>query len=604
MCIKKILRPVLLCLVLTFVLFDVKASEQLKMVFTIAMDNPASGIYQAELRCEGLKEGQNDFKMPVWMPGYYQIMNYADDVQNMTIKDLKGNTIPWERANHNTWRVYNKQQSTLLITYHVKTSRSFVATNYLNADRGFIAPTGMFLHVADRLNVPVTVNLKLSPGWGKVATGLEKIKGKAFSFYAPDFDVLYDSPMLMGNIEEFPSFSVRGVPHYFIAYKPGDFDKVEFMQSLKKVIEAAVDVIGEIPFKDYTFIGIGPGGGGIEHLNSTAVAFSGSKALNTPEGRKTVLSFLGHEYFHHYNAKRIRPIELGPFDYDNGSRTNMLWVAEGVTTYYDEMLLRRAGLESSEDILKNFQFSIKAYESSPGRFFQSVSQASYDTWSDGPFGRTGDEVNKTISYYQKGPVLAMMLDFKIRHETLNKKTLDDVMRALYFNFYKKLNRGYTEAEFKTVCEQVAGVKLDEFFSYVYTVGTPDYKKYLAYAGLDIDLTPKIVPGAWLGVKAAVKNGALSITEVEWESPAWKEGIRRNSVIVAINGAPASLEKLDSISKSYKAGDIVRLGILTDGKKTDRPVILQTKSETSFEMSRMEETDQLQQQILKSWLGED
>jgi predicted metalloprotease with PDZ domain len=214
MCFKRFLRSLLLIFVLTFVLFNANASQQLKMVFTVSMDNPATGIYQVKLLCEGLKEGQNDFKMPTWMPGYYQIMNYADDVQNLTIKDLKRNSVQWERANHNTWRVYNKQQAALLITYDVKTTRSFVATNYLNAEYGFIAPPGMFLHVADSLNVPVTVNLQLYPGWKKVATGLEKVKGKSYSFYAPNFDVLYDSPMLMGNIEELPSFSVRGVPHY------------------------------------------------------------------------------------------------------------------------------------------------------------------------------------------------------------------------------------------------------------------------------------------------------------------------------------------------------------------------------------------------------
>src|SRR5690606_32667061 len=138
----------------------------------------------------------------------------------------------------------------------------------------------------------------------------------------------FDSPILASELEELPAFRVNGVPHRFIGYQLGEFDKVKFMADLKKIVESAVALIGDIPFKEYTFIGIGPGQGGIEHLNSTTISFNGS-GLNTPGGRLRLYNFIAHEYYHHYNAKRIRPIELGPFDYKNTSKTRMLWVAEG-----------------------------------------------------------------------------------------------------------------------------------------------------------------------------------------------------------------------------------------------------------------------------------
>ncbi len=592
--------------IITLLLFTVNTSKAQKpeMLFTVSMEQPASNTFQVELICGGLTEKLYDFKIPNWMPGYYQILNYANDVQNLRISDAMGNAIKWEKANHNTWRVYTNGSTSLKINYNIKTTRSFVATNYVNPDRAFIAPTGMFMHIANKINVPVTVNIKPFTGWTKIATGLEKIKGKEFSYHAKDFDVLYDSPILIGNLEEMPSFTVQGVPHYFKGYKLGDFNKEAFMSDLKKVIEAAVAVIGEIPFSDYTFIGIGPGGGGIEHLNSSAVAFSGNKNFDNPGGRTSMLSFLGHEYFHHYNAKRIRPIELGPFDYDNGSRTNMLWVAEGITSYYDEMLLRWAKLQSSEAILKGFEQAIKKYENSPGSLFQSVSQASYDTWSDGPFGRTTDEVNKTVSYYDKGPVMAMMLDFKIRHETKNQKSLNDVMRTLYYTFYKKENRGYTEDEFRKVCEKTAGVALDEFFSYVFTVKTPDYAKYLNYAGLTIDLKEKPVQGSWLGIKVNLVRDSLRIRDVDWNSPAWREGIRRNQVLTTINGKPASLQALNEIEQTNKANDLIAIEVLDKGKKSTIPLLLATKKETTFEIKRQAKPNTLQSIILKSWLKEE
>jgi predicted metalloprotease with PDZ domain len=238
----------------------------------------------------------------------------------------------------------------------------------------------------------------------------------------------------------------------------------------------------DIPYKHYSFLGIGPGNGGIEHLTSSANSFTGAEMKNK-NGRKAMLSFLAHEYFHNYNVKRVRPIELGPFDYEHGSKTDQLWISEGWTVYYEYLLLSRAGILSAEDLYKNFQRNILAYEKYNGRHVQSLSQSSSETWNDGPFGNDKD---KTISYYDKGPVVALMLDFAIRHQTNNSKSLDDVMRLLYQKFYKEKQRGFTENEFWQVCESVAGTSLKAFYDYVHSTQELDYGKYFAYAGLKID----------------------------------------------------------------------------------------------------------------------
>ena len=198
------------------------------------------------------------------------------------------------------------------------------------------------------------------------------------------------------------------------------------------------------------------------------------------------MTFIAHEYFHNYNVKRIRPFELGPFDYDSGDKTNLLWVSEGLTVYYEYLILKRAGLIDAKTLLSNFEQNINAFENNPGRFHQSLQQASYLTWSEGPFGTQGDEPGKSISYYNKGPLVGLLLDFEIRNATQNKKSLDDVMRLLYWKYYKEKQRGFTEAEFQQSCEQAAGISLTEIFEYVYTTKELDYNKYLAFAGLIID----------------------------------------------------------------------------------------------------------------------
>jgi len=289
----------------------------------------------------------------------------------------------------------------------------------------------------------------------------------------------------MGDLVELPSFKIKGIEHRFIAYNPGSFDTEEFMKSLKKVIEAGINIIGDIPYKQYTFIGIGPGFGGIEHLNNSTVSFDGNR-LNIKGSMNRIMNFLGHEYFHNYNVKRIRPYELGPFDYDKENRTNLLWVSEGLTVYYEYLIVKRAGLMNENELFNNLEGNIVAYENDPGRSFQSLSQASYNTWSDGPFGTSPKGPDKAISYYDKGPVIGMILDFTIRNATRNRKSLDDVMRLLYQKYYKKLQRGFTDAEFMEECESVAGISLAREFEYVYTTQDIDYSDYLAYAGLKID----------------------------------------------------------------------------------------------------------------------
>jgi predicted metalloprotease with PDZ domain len=293
---------------------------------------------------------------------------------------------------------------------------------------------------------------------------------------------------LIGALESLHPFLINGKEHRFVGYNLGDFDRIVFIQNLEKMVKTASDLIGDIPYEHYSFIGIGPGRGGIEHLNSTTVSFDG-KELKTQNGVNRMMSFLAHEYFHHYNVKRIRPFELGPFDYTKENRTNLLWISEGLSVYYEYLIIMRAGIIDEATLFKNFENNINTLENNPGRLFQSLAQASYDTWSDGPFGKQGAEANKSISYYDKGPVVGILFDFAIRHATANKKCLDDVMRYLYWHYYKELHRGFTDAEFQQACEDIAGNSLTELFEYVYTTKGLDYKTYLNYAGLE--LTSKV-----------------------------------------------------------------------------------------------------------------
>ena len=566
------------------------------------MENAHEHYYHVVLHCKNIHGETQDFKMCAWTPGYYQILDFAKAVENFRVTDAAGEDIQWEKLSKNIWRVHNNKKGTIVLSYDVKALVPFVGNIYLDEKRGYITPGGLFLYLDNELKNPVTVQLKVYNKWQNlIATGLDSIPGKNNTFFAENFDVLYDSPFLVGDLETLPSFTVKGVPHYFIGYNLGEFDRNLFIADLKKIVENASTIINDIPYSHYSFLAIGPGGGGIEHLNSASLSFSNGEGFNTREGKKRLYHFIAHEYFHHYNVKRIRPIELGPFDYSRENHTNMLWVSEGFTVYYEYLIVRHAGLTTDEDVLKAIAVNIANYENKPGHLFQSATQASYETWSDGPFGRTGDEVNKTISYYDKGPVLGLLLDFKIRHETKNKQSLDDVMRLLYKKYYQTKKRGFTEVEFQTECEKIAGISLSEVFEYASTVKEINYPKYFAYAGLTIDTSTKELPGAYFGATAREKDSSVTIREIDWNSPAWNAGLRTKDTVLAIDGNKASLLLLNNSIKTKKIGDTIKLLIAKGNNEQELTVKLGVKREKTFSIIPLANPDPLQSAIYTSWM---
>jgi predicted metalloprotease with PDZ domain len=462
-------------------------TPSLKVHYTISFDSAAKNKMHVNMMMEGVKPGELTFKMPQWMPGYYQIMNYANNVSDLVIKDEKNKIFPYKNSSINSWTFKNSSSKKIIISYNIKATKKFVANNYVDTSRAYIIPCATFLYPENNLQPETTVQILLAKNWSNIATGLSLLSATTHTYKASNYDMLFDSPILIGNLEELQPFYINGIQHRFIGYNLGNFDKVKFIQDLSKVVKAGIDIVGDIPYKDYTFIGIGPGRGGIEHLNNSTVSFDG-KGLETEGGLNKTMSFLAHEFFHNYNVKRIRPYELGPFNYDAGSKTNLLWVSEGLSVYYEYLMVKRAGIMTEKALLESFDRNITTFENGPGKYHQSLTQSSYFTWQDGPFGTAGPDKNKSISYYEKGPVVGLLLDFAIRHKTNNQKSLDDVMRLVYREYYQTKNRGFTDAEFQMACEQIAGTSLNEVFEYVYTAKPLDYATYLGYGGLSLKVS--------------------------------------------------------------------------------------------------------------------
>lgn len=568
------------------------------MAFSVAMPEAASHRFHVTFRCERLSGETLDFKMPVWTPGFYRILDFAKSVRDFRAEDGAARALSWEKVTKNTWRVVTNNAPVIILNYDVEAAAFFVARNYIDDTHAFIAPAGLFVHVAGRIGHPVTVSFQLPRNWTRISTGLDPVADQPNTFFAPDFDVLYDSPFLLGN-QEVLKFDVQGRPHTLaIENVPARVSRETMVSDLQRMVEAATRLVGDVPYKHYTFLLMGKGNGGIEHSNSAAISFNG-ESLSKESGYARWLSYVSHEYFHNFNVKRIRPLALGPFNYDQENLTDMLWVSEGLSVYYEDLVLVHAGLMSRDQYMDKMAGAITKFENMPGHRYQSAAESSLYTW--GTSGIGGDRAT-SISYYDNGAMLGALLDLKIRHESANRKSLDDVMRSLYRDYYQQKARGFTDDEFRGECEKAAGGPLEEVFAYVSSSMEMDYAKYFAYAGLRVEITYEETPEAFLGVNTQTQDNGLSITEVAPGSPAQSAGLAARDLLVNLNGAPASAKSLNDLLAAKKPGDQIKVQFARNRAKQEVELVLGKNSKPTYKIIPIDHPSPLQAEILKDWLS--
>ena len=568
------------------------------IAYTVSMSKPATHLLEVEMRLKwNQMPDQAELKMPVWTPGSYLVREYARHVQDFAVKDAAGKALGWRKINKNTWQVDSKGARELVATYRVYSNELTVRTNELNDEHAFWNNGALLMFPKGQLAAGSTVKVNPFGNW-KVATGLPKVGGQSHTFRAPNFDVLYDSPFEVSNFNEI-SFDVLGKPHRYVISGEGNYDLKSLARDTTKIIEEAYKIFGELPYEDYTFIVNLRGGGGLEHLNSTALQWNrfGFKPAARYRG---FLSLVAHEYFHAWNVKRIRPDALGPFDYENENYTKLLWVAEGATSYYESILLRRAGLESDQEVLNSKANAITDLQNRPGRFETSLEEASMDAWIK-YYRQDENSANNQISYYDKGDIVSMMLDITIRTASNGTKSLDDVMRHLYNEFYKK-GRNYTPEDFQKVSEMMAGRSLDDFFEkYVRGEGEIDYAGIMSGIGLKVEVTQPGKNRAYIGADTAEENGRLTIRSVTAGTPAYDQGLNNGDQIVAVDGNRASSQFMQTYIADKKVGDTVRLTIFRFDRLRDVNFVLGANLRQEYSFAPVDSPTDAQRKLYREYL---
>ncbi len=545
--------------------------------YTVAMPEPATHLFTVTASFANIPGNREsvDLVMPVWAPGSYLVREFARHVQDFSAT-ANGQPARWEKIDKNTWRVWlpRARSRTVEATYRVYANDLSVRTSHLDDSHAYFNGTNLFVYANGYKDLPVRLTLVAPSNW-KVATGLERggiaVPSGALSthtFVAPDYDRLVDSPVEAGPIEIL-QFEALGKPHEIAIWGQGNYDPERLKTDFRKIVEAGAAIFGNtLPYEKYVFIlHLYPGGGGgLEHLNSTTCE-SSPFVFQKKESYLNFLGLIAHEYFHLWLVKRIRPVPLGPFDYETENYTKMLWLMEGGTDYYANVLLERAKLMTEDEYYKELAKGIQALERNPGRRHMSLEDSSFDAWIK-YYRQNEHSVNSQISYYTKGAVVTAMLDLEIRGRTKNAKSFDDVLRYLWETYTKK-GKGVPENGVQPAVEAVAGSSFKEFFD-KYVRGTDDipYDTFLAYVERklvaevpkdDARIDPA-KPGSWLGATLSDSAGRTTITNVFEDSPAWQSGLNAGDELVAVDGMRASSGSLLDRLADHAPGDTLTLTV--------------------------------------------
>lgn len=575
-----------------------------------------------------LAPGAHTLALPVWAPGAYVVQDFSRHVFDVRAVDAAGSALPVRKTAKNVWELTGSDVVT--VTYQVYAFQ--LADSGMHADRthAYWNGTNLFFIVDGVTDQPIDLTIRAPEGW-YASTGLDPVGDAPLHFHAPTYDVLVDCPVEVGTHRRY-TFQVDGKRHELAIWGSGNERPERLVEDLAKIVRAAADIFGELPYPHYTFIlhivdllpGTDsmwlPGWGGLEHRNSTTCGVVRTAFAPWSQYRE-VLYLFSHEFFHLWNVKRIHPDMLGPFDYQAEVYTHLLWAMEGFTDYYAYLILRRAGLYTVDEYLAAVADQIRQLETRPGRHWTSLAAASFDSWiafTD----PTPDYDNRSVNYYLKGGLVGLLLDLAIRRRTQNRKSLDDVLRRL-MDRYGRSGRGFPERVYQETVEEVVGGSMGEFFArYIEGVDELPWEEALAGAGLELvrrhrnpdrrasdketavrdEDGPPDPPYGWLGVEFRHEVERPHVRVVYDPGPAVGQ-LEPGDEVIAVDGlrvhTPADV--VTRIRADYAPGTPVVLQVFRRGRLETVSVPVAAAPPNVYKIRRRPAATAEQRAVFTSWL---
>ena len=555
-------------------------ATQAPVHYRIEAADPHARLFTVTLTVAHPQE-QQELSLPVWIPGSYLVREFSKNLQRLSAQ--QGRRVPLLQLDKHRWRATCRTDRPLVLTYEVCAYDSSVRTAWLDASRGFFNGTSVCLRVHGQEDAPHALEVASTAAtahWS-VATGLtpQSIDKRGFGVYAAShYDELVDCPVEMGTFWS-GQFTACGVAHRFVvAGAAPSFDGKRLLADTQKICETAIRFWhgkGKPPIKNYLFMlnAVHDGYGGLEHRNSTALICGRRDLPRTGEARAsdgytTLLGLISHEYFHTWNVKRLRPAEFFRYDYSQENYTQLLWFFEGFTSYYDDLLLRRAGLIDDATYLKLLGKATNQVLQTPGRSVQTVAQASFDAWVK-YYRQDENTPNATVSYYTKGSLVALCLDLTLRRE--GKTTLDDVMRALW----KRCSGGpMTEADLRAELATLSGRSLDnELDQWVHSTAELPLAELLAAHGVALKPEPPQLAQR-LGLRVT-ENHSVQLKTVLRGGPAEKAGMAAGDewLGLQVQGQGWRIARLEDVAFYAGAATQVTAVVARDGRLLQLPMAL-------------------------------
>ncbi|MEZ6041150.1 MAG: PDZ domain-containing protein [Planctomycetaceae bacterium] len=552
----------------SFLLTSLSCSAEQKraLEYTVSFEHRAAHYAEIQMVVPTPATGTIELMMPTWTPGSYLIREYARHVDHLHATSDGKAPLSIQKTSKNRWLVECPIGKDVRITYQLYCHEMSVRTNWVDRDMAVLNGAATFLTVAGAESTPHRIHFDVPEDWSRSMTSLVAVEGRDHTYVAENLDELIDSPVLCGN-PVVQDFNAGGVPHVLATIGDSSlWDTAKAAADVQQIVARQQAFWGVVPYSRFKFLNvISETGGGLEHDNSTLVMTSRWNYRNK-EKYEDWLSLVSHEFFHTWNVRRLRPVELTQYDYETENNTRSLWVAEGLTSYYEDLMLVRAGLIDQSAYLKRLSKSIEKLQTNPGRNVQSLSESSFDSWIK--FYRPDENSsNSRVSYYVKGCVVGFLLDARIRELTNDARSLDDAMRLLYQRHSGP--KGYSNSDFAAILSEVAGTDMNAWLAqHVETTDELDYQPALNWLGLrfaeskseatvaetkaataptneaarevkpaETDETPndkREEPRAWIGIQTSDGSASVIITGVTHDSPAHEAGLNVDDEILAFN----------------------------------------------------------------------
>ncbi len=542
--------------------------------YRLSMSRPASHLFEVAIDVTMPANDASvfvDFQVPRWQPGRYAVADFAKNIQEFAAQS-QSRQLEWTKIDDQTWRVRRQGQRSLTVTYKMFGNDLSGTYAQLDLTHGNYNGGEIFMYVAGHKPDPVQLHIDAPPNWRVINGRTERPDQRDWKY--PNYELMIDNPTEIGPDWTLDEFKVTGKNYRVVVHSRGDEGgrRPALVRDLEKIVSVETAMWGTPEFDNYTFIfhfaADDRSSDGMEHLFSTQIIEPG--VLSQRTSYDGAVRTAAHEFFHAWNVKRLRPVELGPWDWTKPAATRALWIAEGFTEYYGALMYHRAGFEDAAGFLGRLARTIEVIENSPaGKLMSAEASSMAAPFIDGALHRQRTNLSNTsLSYYLKGELIAVNLDLIIRGKTNGQRSLDDVMRRAYDEFYVRSpaatyylkGRGYSIEDFARIVSEVAGSDMTDFFAkYVRGVNPLPYDEALGVVGLRLVKEPAPQPYTG-GIVIDLQGGGLRLGALRNDSPAEKAGLQQGDVLVSIGGTPAARDSWNSTLNRYKQGDRIPITV--------------------------------------------